>query len=196
MGKPLPDNWLVDEEGLPTSDPSEYPIKGALLPMAGHKGYGLALFVEILSSVLTGAAMAGQAGSWVRDQPEPSGQGFAFLAINVGMSMPVALFKERMNWLIQSIKQAPKAKSSERIYLPGDMEWERRDEALAVGMLLPEDVIASLPGLALDMGMDLRPLFGSPILTPDCDDQGDSKCRYGGLGAALPIPRRRIGGEP
>ena len=158
-GKALPDNWLVDDKGLPTSDPGEYPITGALLPMAGHKGYGLALFVEVLSSVLTGAAMAGQAGSWVQDQPEPSGQGFAFLSINVDTIMPVSLFKERMDWLIRSIKQAPKAAGSERIYLPGEMEWERQDEALARGMLLPEDVIASLSGLAQDTGLDLKVLF-------------------------------------
>lgn len=159
LDKTLPDNWLVDDLGRPTQDPSEYPEKGALLPMAGHKGYGIALFVEILTGVLTGAAMAGQVGSWVQDQPEPAGQGFAFLAIDTESIMPASLFKERMDWLIRSIKEAPKAEGSERIYLPGEMEWERRDEALAVGMLLPEDVIASLSGLAEEMGLDLRALF-------------------------------------
>ena len=159
LGKPVPENWLVDDLGRPTTDPSEYPEKGALLPMAGHKGYGIALLVEILTGALTGAGMAGQVGSWVQDQPNPTGQGFAFLAIDVGVTMPASLFRERMDWLIRSIKEAPKAEGSERIYLPGEMEWERRDQALAEGMLLPADVIASLSGLAQDMGLDLGMLF-------------------------------------
>ena len=57
-GKPIPDNWMVDDDGLPTTDPSRLPARGAQVPMAGHKGYGLAVFVEILSAVLTGAAIA------------------------------------------------------------------------------------------------------------------------------------------
>jgi ureidoglycolate dehydrogenase (NAD+) len=159
LGKPVPENWLVDDLGRPTTDPSEYPEKGALLPMAGHKGYGIALLVEVLTGALSGAAMAGQVGSWVQDQPDPTGQGFAFLAFDVGSIMPAPEFRKRMDWLIRSIKEAPKAEGSERIYLPGEMEWEHRDEALASGMLLPQDVIASLSGLAQDFGLDLRALF-------------------------------------
>jgi ureidoglycolate dehydrogenase (NAD+) len=159
LGEYVPDNWLVDERGIPTTDPSRYPESGAQLPMAGHKGYGIALLIEVLTSVLTGAAMASQANSWVQDVPEPSGQGFAFIALDIGAMMSIHLFKERMDWLIQSIKQAPKAEGTERIYLPGEMEWERRDEALAKGLLLPADVLASLAGLAQDMDLDLEAVF-------------------------------------
>ena len=52
LKKKIPDNWLADEQGVPTTDPSRFPWTGALLPMAGHKGYGLALMVEILAGVL------------------------------------------------------------------------------------------------------------------------------------------------
>ena len=49
---------------------------------------------------------------------------------------------------------APKAKGSDRIYLPGEMEWERRTDAVANGIPLPPDVLASLQGLAEDVGME------------------------------------------
>jgi len=49
-GRPIPDTWLVNEDGLPTTDGSIYPKLGALMPMSGHKGYGLVLFVEVLSA--------------------------------------------------------------------------------------------------------------------------------------------------
>jgi ureidoglycolate dehydrogenase (NAD+) len=154
LGKQIPDNWLVDDDGLPTTDPSIYPERGAQLPMAGHKGYGLAVLVEILSAVLTGAAIMSQVKSWVLDIPDPTDEGYAFMAIDVGQMMPLEEFKARMDGMIREIRNAPKAKGADRIYLPGEMEWERRDAALAYGIPLPPDVVASLRGLAQDMGVD------------------------------------------
>jgi len=61
-----------------------------------------------------------------------------------------------MDQMIREIRAAPKAKGSERIYLPGEMEWERREAALRNGMELPPDVIASLVGLAEDWELDAR----------------------------------------
>jgi LDH2 family malate/lactate/ureidoglycolate dehydrogenase len=161
LGKQIPDNWLVDDEGVPTTDPNYYPEQGALLPMSGHKGYGLALLVEILTGALTGAAMLGQIQSWVLDLPDPTNEGHAFMAIDVGSMMPIQEFKNRMDWLIQEVRQSPRAMGSDRIYLPGEMEWEKRDQALKDGMQLPGDVIASLTGLAEDVGLDIRDLFKS-----------------------------------
>ena len=45
---------------MPTTDPDGFPERGALLPMAGHKGYGLAILVEVLCGALTGAGMLSQ----------------------------------------------------------------------------------------------------------------------------------------
>jgi ureidoglycolate dehydrogenase (NAD+) len=161
LGKPIPEGYLVDEDGRPTTDPSQYPEKGALLPMAMHKGYGLAVLVETLTAALTGAAMMSQIHSWVFDDPTPPNQGHAFIAIDVPAMMPVARFKARMDRLIREIKAAPRGKGVERIYLPGEMEWERQEAANAGGMRLPDTVLANLCGLAEDVGMvpDLEAIF-------------------------------------
>ena len=153
-GKPIPDNWMVDDEGLPTTDPSGFPTRGAQLPMAGHKGYGLAVLVESLSAVLTGAAIASQVRSWVLDTPEPTNEGHAFIAIDVAAMMPLETFQARMEGFVREIREAPKAKGAERIYLPGEMEWERREAALAQGMVMPPYVLESLRGLAADVDLD------------------------------------------
>ena len=55
-GQKVPDTWLVDPEGVPTTDPFAYPHQAALVPFAGHKGYGIAMLIETLSGVLSGAA--------------------------------------------------------------------------------------------------------------------------------------------
>jgi ureidoglycolate dehydrogenase (NAD+) len=154
IGKTIPDNWLVDDDGVPTTDPRGYPERGALLPMAGHKGYGLAVLVEVLAGVLTGAAVMSQVKSWVEDTPEPTNEGHAFVAIDVGRIMPIQDFKARMDHLIREIRGAPKAKGADRIYLPGEMEWERRALALERGIPLPEHVTMNLAGLAEDVGLN------------------------------------------
>jgi LDH2 family malate/lactate/ureidoglycolate dehydrogenase len=159
LGRSIPGDWIVDSEGTPTTDLSQYPQASALLPMAGHKGYGLALLVETLGAVLTGAAVTTEVKSWLLNLPARSRLGHAFVAINIGTIMPVEHFKARMDTMIRKIRESPKAKGSKRIYLPGEMEWERRAEALERGMLLPEDVIANLTAVAQDLGMNLTSLF-------------------------------------
>jgi ureidoglycolate dehydrogenase (NAD+) len=149
----IPDGWIVDQDGLPTTDISRYPLVGSLLPFAGHKGYGLSLMVEILAAVLTGAAVTTDVKSWMLDLDKPTDEGHAFLAINVEAIMSVQVFKDRMDKMIRGIKNSPKAKGSERIYLPGEMEWEKREEALKSGIPLPKDVIDTLKGLAEDVAL-------------------------------------------
>ena len=155
LGKSIPDTWLVDEDGVPTTDPNKYPDSASLLPMAGHKGYGLALLVEVLAGAITGAAMTRDIACWIDDSPEKVNQGHAFVAVDVAAIMPLDEFKARIDGLIRSIKESPKAKGSQRIYLPGEMEWEKRERALQQGMALPDDVWANLQGVAADTGADL-----------------------------------------
>ena len=152
-GRSIPDTWLGDDAGTPTTAPTIYAERGAQLPMAGHKGYGLAVLVEILTAVLTGSAMMGEVHSWVADDPEPPNQGHAFLALDIGAMMPRDEFFARMATLSTAIKGADSAAGG-TIYLPGEMEWQRREQALAEGIALPEDVLISLRGLAADSGLD------------------------------------------
>ena len=152
-GRDIPDTWLVDEDGIPTTDPTEFPEKGAQLPMAGHKGYGLAVLVELLTATLSGAAMMSGVHSWVADTDEPSNQGHAFIAIDVGAMMPLGEFHARMATMCKEIKGASTAKGG-TIFLPGEIEWNKREQALAEGIVMPEDVLISLRGLAEDSGLD------------------------------------------
>jgi len=152
LGKPIPNYWMVDENGVPTTDVSKYPLAASLLPMAGHKGYGLAVMVEVLAGVLTGAGVTTELISWGPFPSERPKTGHAFIAINVGAIMDVQNFKARMDKLIRGIKQSPKAKGSERIYLPGEMEWETYDEASKRGILLPPETVANLITLAEELG--------------------------------------------
>ena len=152
-GKPIPEGWLVDDRGRPTTDTSTYPDKGAILPMAGHKGYGLALMIEILSGVLTGASFLSGVKPWLAPDPEPADEGHAFIAVNIESLMEVETFKARMDAMIQEVRSAPLAEGAERIYMPGEMEWERRDEAYRQGLQLPDYVLINLFNVAEQTGL-------------------------------------------
>jgi ureidoglycolate dehydrogenase (NAD+) len=155
-GKSIPADWVIGPDGEPTTDPAVFLQGGALLPMAGHKGYGIALLIETLAGVLTGALLTRQILPWIVSDPaQATGHGAAFLAINVAALMPVADFKRRVAALTKEVHEAPRAAGAERIYLPGEMEWERREQALREGIVLPPDVVASVAGLSEDVGVPL-----------------------------------------
>jgi LDH2 family malate/lactate/ureidoglycolate dehydrogenase len=154
LGKSIPEGWLLGPDGRPTTDPGAFPAGGALTPMAGHKGYGLALLIEGLSAVLTGAAITRQVGTWaVGDPTVATGHGAAFIALDVGSMMPAGVFKGRVDAMVEEIRGAPRADGCERIYVPGEIEWDRRQKAVAEGIPLPEDVRLSVASLARDLDM-------------------------------------------
>ena len=65
----IPADWVIDHDGEPTTDPAVFLEGGALRPMAGHKGYGIALLIETLSAVLTGALLTRQVLPWIVGNP-------------------------------------------------------------------------------------------------------------------------------
>ena len=145
QNKNVPDNWLVDADGVPTNDPFVYPLQGSILPFAGHKGYGISIMNEIFAGILSGAGSRYGILSWLDHDPtQPTLHGAAFIVIDVEQIMPRKTFLERMDKMVRDIRESPKAKGSNRIYLPGEMEWEKYHDARKRGILLPEDVMESL----------------------------------------------------
>jgi LDH2 family malate/lactate/ureidoglycolate dehydrogenase len=130
--------------------------------MGGHKGYGLALLVEILAGVITGAAITSDISIWEEECSTPSNEGHSFMAINVESLMPLEKFKDRMDSLIRYIKESPKAQGVDRIYLPGEIELEREEKARKEGVILLDPVLESLKKTTKDLNMesDLEALVG------------------------------------
>lgn len=155
-GRSIPDTWIVDEEGLPTTDPSRYPDVGAMQPMAAHKGYGLALMVEILTGVLSGGGMMSEVPSWLFKMEEQNNVSHMFIAIDVSKFMDTGLFNKRMEAMVEALHSTPKAKGTERIYYPGEIEWDKYKLAMEKGLTLPQDVVDSLTGLQEESGIAIK----------------------------------------
>jgi len=155
LGKEIPDNWIIDASGRPTTDGSLYPKDAALAPMSGHKGYGLALLMESLAGVLSGANLTWNVKAWISDSPsEPTHHGAGFLAFNVGVMQDINEFLDRVDGLIDEIHGAPKVEGIDRIYVPGEMEWERREIAKENGITLPPDVVMALRQMTREIGLE------------------------------------------
>jgi len=155
-GEPIPPGWIIDGEGRPTTDPSGFPQIGALLPMAGHKGYGISLLIEVLSAALSGAAMTWAVRSWAHDEWNLStGHGAAFLAMDIAAMDAEGEFEARMERLIDEIHASPRAPGVERLLVPGELEWERYERARSGGVELPADVVANLEEAARFTGVSV-----------------------------------------
>ena len=141
-GIQIPKDWLVDENGVPTDDPSGFPGKSVLQPMAAHKGYGFAVMVEVLASVITGAGLLNEITSWNLDLPSKNKVGHAFIAIDATEMMEKAEYDARMSQVVDSLHKTPRAQGVERIFLPGEMEWDKRAKALENGEIEITDVMA------------------------------------------------------
>lgn len=144
-GEPIPNTWLIGPDGQPTTDGSLYPQQAALAPMAGHKGYGIGLWCEILSSILPGGKMTWQVGSWIFDEPShPSWHNASFAVFDVAAISAAGEFDRRLSELIDELHAAPTANGVERVLLPGEREWANYRRAQTEGIALPPDVVEKL----------------------------------------------------
>ncbi|OUC08207.1 hypothetical protein RY27_10360, partial [Litorilinea aerophila] len=152
LGRILPLGWGMDDQGQPATDPAVvrrlYPLGGSR-EMGGHKGYGLAMVVEVLC--------AGLSGEWCdgHDEDDRCFEGYAqthdahfFGAIRVDLFRPLEEFKRSMDAMIRALHAAPKEPGQERIYVAGEIEHETEQERRRKGIPLPANVVADLQELS------------------------------------------------
>lgn len=136
-GLPIPEGWAINAEGAPTTDPAEA-IEGIILPMAQHKGYAIAVMMDMLSGILSGSAFgAGVHGPYRTEHR--SGAGQFMIALNIAAFMPLSEFGERMERYVTELKSVPLAQGFEEIVYPGELEARSEARNRAEGILLPED---------------------------------------------------------
>ncbi|MGB9793056.1 MAG: Ldh family oxidoreductase [Thermacetogeniaceae bacterium] len=153
-GERIPLEWALDSEGNPTDDPRAVMSGGTLLPLGGYKGYGLALMVDVLSGILSGAAF-GPYVSNLRRLDAPQNVGHFFAALNISAFMDPQEFQEKMERLVRDIKGARRAAGKEEIYLPGEIEWNWEEKRRREGIPVPDEVLAELRSLGERYGVEL-----------------------------------------
>jgi amino acid adenylation domain-containing protein len=137
-GKPLPPGWILDRFGQPSTDLADL-AAGLGVPIGGHKGYGLALVLEVLAGALSGAGFAADhSRDRLHGSSAPPDYGHMFIAINPERFMPASEFAARVDRLIDETKNGERAPHAQEILIPGEKELRTRDRSLKQGVrLLP-----------------------------------------------------------
>jgi ureidoglycolate dehydrogenase (NAD+) len=149
-GLPLPEGIAVDEQGSPVTSAHELD-KATLLPFGGAKGYGIALMIEILTSVLTGAMFSKNVNSMFKDFSCSGKNGHFFLAIDLGQMINPEVFSERLELLFKMIRGSGNAEGD--VLIPGETRWARYQDNLKRGIPLDLSTLSGLEKLSVRYGI-------------------------------------------
>jgi LDH2 family malate/lactate/ureidoglycolate dehydrogenase len=150
-GEPIPQGWALDRAGRPTTD-ARTAEAGVILPL-GPKGSGLAVFVDVLCGVLTGAAYGGLLNNMYRNFTDPQDIGHFFLALDIAAFQPPALFAERIDDMIDRLKASAPAEGHAAVLMPGEIEARLEEQLLREGIALPANVRDDLRRTADALGV-------------------------------------------
>jgi LDH2 family malate/lactate/ureidoglycolate dehydrogenase len=145
-GLPTPEGWIVDRSGQATTDPDSFFTGGGLLPLGGHKGYGLGVMVELLAGLLSGASAA-----FLPDFA--GGNGVLVMAIRPDAFMPLQTYLEQVEAACAALKGSPSRDATCSVLLPGEPEQIARRERAANGIPLSEAAWQLLHNLSESLGV-------------------------------------------
>jgi LDH2 family malate/lactate/ureidoglycolate dehydrogenase len=148
-GRTIPEGWAVDPDGAPTTDP-KLGLQGSLMPMAGHKGYGLALSVEILTRIL-----AGNPPSRITKEVAYTQGGFFVEATSVAAFREEEGYYEDVAELIGRIRDSTPAKGFSKVLLPGEPEMIARAARLKEGIPVEDVTWTEFVGIARKLSVAL-----------------------------------------
>lgn len=156
LGKDIPLGWALDEDGNPTTDPAKG-RKGSLIPIGGPKGSGMAIVVDILSGILSGAGY----GPHLHDLYEfdaPQGVGHFIGAIDIAHFIALDVFKNTLSVMADEIKGLRTASGFDEIRTPGECSLKLMEKNLREGIELPDLVYQELLELGRPYGFSLTAL--------------------------------------
>ncbi len=165
--KPVPEGWVIDEEGEPLTDPEQIleqlgqataallPLGGAGELLAGYKGYDLATMVEILSAGLSGGVFMKDLLGFAPDgSRRPYMLGHFFLAIDIEHFIPLKLSKFITGQIMRALQNARKAPGEERIYVAGEKEHENQARILEQGVPVNPNLRQQLQTMRDELGIE------------------------------------------
>ncbi len=154
LGVKIPEGWAVDSEGDPITVPppdrnemwSQNPL-GNTREQGAHKGYGLAVMVDILTGVLSGGGFSAQ-------QANGDNQTWC-AAIDVSKFRPLDEFKAHMDEMVRELHATPAEPGVKKVLVAGDPEWENEADRSVNGIPLHKSLVASISAKAKEVGAEV-----------------------------------------
>ena len=154
--KPIPEGWLIDTDGNPTTDPNSFfnkPDHAAILPLGGflngHKGFALSLLVDILSGGLGGAGIS--AGR----EDIRGANGIFVLVIDPIFFGSREIFKKHIDDFIISLKNVRKVPGVNEILMPGERGLRERKKRLRDGIIIDNPTWEAVSQIADDLDVKI-----------------------------------------
>ena len=141
--EPVPPGWVMDKEGNPSTNVEDFYAGGTLLPFGGHKGYGLAMVAEVLSSTLSGLS---------ETRGKRAGHGTFVMALNPAAFRTYTDFATENDALFAKVRGMAPAKGFNEVMVPGDPEMRARAKRLVDGIPVAEDTWAKIQSTADELG--------------------------------------------
>src|SRR5882757_7025735 len=161
-GEKIPLGYALDGEGRPTTDPTAA-LGGVVLPIGGYKGSGLAMLMDVLGGVISGAGFAGQVADQYKVYDRPQDVGHFFLAMRADLFIPADDYRARMDTLMQRMRECPKAEGVDEILIPGEPETRYEAERRRTGIPYSAGEIAVLQEEAKRAGTGALTASAKPL---------------------------------
>ncbi len=153
--QPIEEGWALDLHGQPTTDAAQA-LLGTVQTMAGHKGYALALMVEVFSSVLSGASIGSDIGSMYKDLDRKQNVGHFFCLFDISAFMNPHLFKKRMDATVIKLKSNKRRQGVEEILIPGERSSRLAERSALKGIPLSDETVSDLKQWCTRLGVPFQ----------------------------------------
>jgi uncharacterized oxidoreductase len=146
-GQRVPDGWLLDPQGKPTTDPGVLyrEPRGSILPLGGaqaYKGFGIGLLLDMFAGGLSGAACSHP------QNPNLSANAVFFILLDIDHFAGAPHFLHEVGKLAAAVRDCPRAEGVQEIQLPGDPERREAARRRASGLTLDDGTWAQLVAVA------------------------------------------------
>ena len=150
-GGEIPVGWALNAQGKPTTDAREA-LDGSVFPVGGVKGYGMALAMDVMAAVLSGSFYGFQFADFFNPS-KPQNVGQFFLALDISRFIGIDGFLEHVELMKDEIKKLPRKNGVDKIYMPGEPEFDKRKLRLSGGIPVSSVVYDDLKRNCLKYGM-------------------------------------------
>lgn len=133
----IEEGWAVDKEGNSTTDPFNV---NAILPIAGPKGYGLMMMVDVLSGILLGLPFGGKVSSMYHDLTAGRNLGQLHIVINPEFFTDLDTFKKNITKTMDELNEIKPAPGFDQVYYPGQRSAQREKEYMENGIEIVDEI--------------------------------------------------------
>ncbi len=153
-GEKIPTDWAVTSDGKETDDPVAG-FAGFLLPVGMHKGFGLSLFIDLITGVLSGGPFLHDLKSMYKHAEDPSLTSHLFLAIDPEIFLAREEYEQRVQQWAAMVHGSEMVDPDVKQVIPGEIEYNREQERKASGIPMPEDLIKELAAYGAELDVQL-----------------------------------------